>query len=142
MVICFIYYSPYLYLISGAVGGYATGGLWGAAVGSVIGAGVGFVNPWGSSAARAFAGGVVSSVAGQVLGNAISEQPLASIDPALALASGFGGTTAALGASALTSAGVSNIGIEAGVAALSELLFITPVNNMSPGPYDFGRVCK
>ncbi|MEE6249838.1 MAG: hypothetical protein VX583_05525 [Bdellovibrionota bacterium] len=77
-----------------------------------------------------------------MLGNAISEQPLASIDQTLAVASGFGGTTAALGVSALTSAGVSNIGIEAGVAALSDLLFITPVNNMSPGPYGFGRMCK
>lgn len=128
--------------ISGAIGGYATGGFWGGVVGSVVGAGVGFANPWGSSTAGAFAGGVVSSLAGQVLGNAINQQPLLSIDPSLAVASGFGGSTAALGARAAGAAGISNVAVESGIATVSDLLFNIPANNLSPGPYDFGKMCK
>jgi RHS repeat-associated protein len=127
--------------ISGAIGGYTTGGFWGGVAGSVAGAGVGFINPWGSSTAGAFAGGVASSLISQVLGNGISEQPLSKIDPILAVASGFGGSTAALGAKAATAIGVSNIAVDSGIATFSDLLFTIPAQNMSPGPINFGRVC-
>lgn len=56
----------------------ACGGFWGGVTGAVVGAGVGAINPFGASAAGAFVGGVVSSLAGQVLGNAVSQQPLLS----------------------------------------------------------------
>ncbi|MEK6772790.1 MAG: PKD domain-containing protein [Bdellovibrionota bacterium] len=128
--------------ISGAIGGYVTGGAWGGVVGSVIGAGVGAVNPWGASAAGSFVGGVVSSLAGQVVGNAVAQQPLLSIDPALAVASGFGGSTAVLGTRAAAAAGISNVAVESGVATIADLLFNIPANTLTPGPYDFGKMCK
>ena len=128
--------------LSGGLGGYITGGFWGGVGGAVVGAGVGALNPLGANAAGAFAGGVVSSLLGQVLGNAVAQQPLLSIDPSLAIASGFGGSTAALATRAAAAAGLTGVGVETGLATGADLLFNIPANNLSPGPYNFGRMCK
>lgn len=128
--------------ISGGIGGYVTGGAWGAVAGSVAGALVGAVVPTASGATGAFVGGVASSFLGQFLGNLVSGAPPLTFDPALAVASGFGGATGALGVGAAAAAGVTNVGAQAGIATVSDLLFNVPANNLSPGPYNFGNLCK
>ena len=95
---------------------------------------VGAVNPFASSQAGAFAGGVASNLLGQVAGNILSDQPLASIDPSLAVASGFGGATGALTIRGLQ---VSNLAAQSAISAGSEALFTVPTQQVSPGPLNF-----
>lgn len=64
------------------------------------------------------------------------------IDPALAIASGFGGSTASLATRTAAAAGLSGVGIETSLATGADFLFKIPANSLSPGPYDFGRMCK
>ena len=122
--------------VSGVLGGYATGGMNGAIVGGVVGAAVGAVNLFGASAAGSFAGGVVSSLLGQVTGNAMEGNNLLSIDPTLALASGFGGATGTMLGNALK---IGSPYIQGILGGGGEALFGIPTQMMSPGPMDFGK---
>ena len=122
--------------VSGVLGGYATGGMNGAIVGGVVGAAVGAINPFGASAAGSFAGGVVSSLLGQVTGNAMDGNPLLSIDPVLALASGFGSATGTMLSNGFK---VTSPYLEGVFGAGGEILFGGPTQMMSPGPTNFGK---
>jgi hypothetical protein len=92
------------------------------------------LNPYASSAVGSFAGGVVSSITGQILGNILENKPPFSLDPTLALASGFG---SAAGTQLGNGLRVTNPYWEGVIGAGGELLFGIPTQAMSPGPINF-----